>query len=1176
MKSPCLNLAIWANVWAKLWAISAMVPLLAPTIAAKDIEVTTRTQRSLPQDSSLFLAMESKETWKPEETAVIVCDVWDYHHSLNAVNRLEEFAPRLNAVLEAARQQGMLIIHAPSDCMEAYQNHPARQRAKDAPTAPYRPAEIEDWCSALPSEKGQLYPIDQSDGGADDDPESAKTWSAKLKELGRNPGTPWQAQSPLITIDADKDFISDRGDEVWNVLESRGIKNVILTGVHVNMCVLGRPFGLRQMARNGKRVVLMRDMTDAMYNPKAWPYVSHFTGNDLIINHIERYVCPTITSADFIDGQAFRFSQDDRKRLSVIVSPSILDTQAWLTDFIQHDLPQRFSVNVTPWTKAVTGQFPEQNSANIGDGYFILVSESDLAGESLQKLEAFLPRGIAMLTMDSKLRELARLPKPTFQLTGTLHELTLKDTSVKTLTIEQKKTLLSMLDTVTKTPPSPSLKTESVTKKSHIDHWSVAPVPSSFHEILGDAEAESSTSGWYRCVVKIPSAWLDSQPLTLQFSGTRIADSTSCYLNGQELSHSSATTFPIPADCIQRDDHNVLVVRVANAKSAISDSLSLKAANGVMLSLDGMWQFRLGDQADWKNMPLPAKFGGGSDIVFAPGDSLWTPRPVTRPFEFTPGIEGPACDRSGDIYAVNLAKQGTIGRVTPNGSASLLVTLPEGSVGNGIRFDAAGNFYVADYAQHNILKVDGSTYEVKVFAHEPRMNQPNDLAIADDGTLYASDPNWTDSTGQIWRIDTDGKVTLIAENMGTTNGIEVSPDGQSLYVNESAQRNIWAFTITPEKTLANKRLLKKFDDFGFDGMRADIDGNLYVTRYGKGTVVKLSPQGEILQEIPVLGNRPSNICFGGPDGRTAYVTEVDSCRLVAFRVDRPGREWKPKRQLIIHADDAGMSHSANQGTIESMRTGIVTSVSIITPAPWFKEFARFAKNNPQYDYGIHLALNSEWDVYRWGSAAPADKVPSLLDEEGYLWDGVAQVAEHAKAEEVEIELKAQIDKALKFGVPISHIDTHMGALLSRPDLIDVYVKVAIEYNLPLLFLADRDGSLREAYPALKDRFEMNIGRIQERQLPLLDHLVQIYGGDNLPLRKEQYLREISTIPNGLTQLIIHCGIDNAELRAITSSSLRRNQDRVLFSDPQTKEFLDRQGIELTTWKKMHQATLNSK
>ena len=138
------------------------------------------------------------------------------------------------------------------------------------------------------------------------------------------------------------------------------------------------------------------------------------------------------------------------------------------------------------------------------------------------------------------------------------------------------------------------------------------------------------------------------------------------------------------------------------------------------------------------------------------------------------------------------------------------------------------------------------------------------------------------------------------------------------------------------------------------------------------------------------------------------------------------------------------------------------------------------------------------------------------------------------------------------------------------------MKVAVEYNLPLLFLADRDGSLRQAYPALKDRFEMNIGRIQDRKLPLLDHLVQIYGGDILPQRKEEYLREISTIPSGITQLIIHCGIDNAELQAITSSYLRRNQDRVLFSDPKTQDFLNQQGIELTTWRKIHQATLNAR
>ena len=128
--------------------------------------------------------------------------------------------------------------------------------------------------------------------------------------------------------------------------------------------------------------------------------------------------------------------------------------------------------------------------------------------------------------------------------------------------------------------------------------------------------------------------------------------------------------------------------------------------------------------------------------------------------------------------------------------------------------------------------------------------------------------------------------------MGTTNGIDVSPDGKTLYVNESAQRNVWAFEIEKDGSLSNKRLVKKFPDFGFDGMRCDVDGNLYIARYGKGTVVKMSPKGEILREVDVLGKSPSNLCFGGPDGRTVYVTEVTNRRLVSFRVDKPGQAWK--------------------------------------------------------------------------------------------------------------------------------------------------------------------------------------------------------------------------------------------------------------------------------------------
>ena len=274
-----------------------------------------------------------------------------------------------------------------------------------------------------------------------------------------------------------------------------------------------------------------------------------------------------------------------------------------------------------------------------------------------------------------------------------------------------------------------------------------------------------------------------------------------------------------------------------------------------------------------------------------PNENLYTASPLTQAGQFTAGIEGPACDAAGNIYAVNFAKQQTIGRVSPKGKGEVFVALPGKSTGNGIRFDRAGTMFVADYVGHNILKVDPKTRAVTVHAHNAEMNQPNDLAIAADGTLYASDPNWKDGGGQLWRIDTDGTVSRLAKDMGTTNGIEVSPDGKTLYVNESKQRNIWAFRIT-EGGLADKRLLKKFDDHGFDGMRCDVDGNLYVTRYGKGTVVKLSPQGEILKEIDVLGKRPSNICFGGPDGRTAYVTEVEHTRLVQFRVDRPGLSWQ--------------------------------------------------------------------------------------------------------------------------------------------------------------------------------------------------------------------------------------------------------------------------------------------
>lgn len=271
--------------------------------------------------------------------------------------------------------------------------------------------------------------------------------------------------------------------------------------------------------------------------------------------------------------------------------------------------------------------------------------------------------------------------------------------------------------------------------------------------------------------------------------------------------------------------------------------------------------------------------------------ALYKSSVFTAPGGFTSGIEGPACDPEGNVYAVNYERKHTIGRVTPEGECSVFIELPGGSVGNGIRFNRAGDMFIADYVNHNIWKVDMNTKELAVFAHEPKMNQPNDIAIADDDTIFASDPNWKQSTGNMWRIGTNGTVTLLESGMGTTNGIEVSPDNRTLYVNETVQRRVWAYDLSPDSQITGKRLLIEFPDFGMDGMRCDMDGNLYITRFGKGTVAKVSPNGELLTEIRLHGTNCTNLTFGGLDGKTCYVTLSDTGNVERFRVETPGREW---------------------------------------------------------------------------------------------------------------------------------------------------------------------------------------------------------------------------------------------------------------------------------------------
>ncbi len=258
---------------------------------------------------------------------------------------------------------------------------------------------------------------------------------------------------------------------------------------------------------------------------------------------------------------------------------------------------------------------------------------------------------------------------------------------------------------------------------------------------------------------------------------------------------------------------------------------------------------------------------------------------------FTQGIEGPAVAEDGNLYVVNYQQDGTIGRVTSKNKVEQFIHLPNKSIGNGIRFDKQGNMYIADYINHNILKIDTKSVEesltrqVEVYAHSPLMNQPNDIAITNNGIIFASDPNWEASNGNLWRIGKDRQVILLESGMGTTNGVAVSPDSKVLYVNESVQRNVWQYQLDTEGNISNKKLLINFDNHGLDGMRTDQHGNLYIARYGKGVIAVISPQGKLLREVVLKGRFPTNVAFGGSNGKQVFITMQKRGAIESFFIE---------------------------------------------------------------------------------------------------------------------------------------------------------------------------------------------------------------------------------------------------------------------------------------------------
>jgi len=276
-------------------AILILFAFVKSDVRPPNLPVTV--QKRVPVNGTdSFTVVKVTQQWNPQETAVIICDMWDQHWCKGATRRVAELAPEMNKVLHSARDKGFLIVHAPSECMKFYEDYPQRKAAT-------KYAERKDYyiegSGLLPSEKNAVWPIDQSNEGCNDTPR-CEVYS------------PWKKQIELIDIRSN-DVISDSGPELLGLFKERGIRRIILMGVHTNMCVINRSFGLRSMARNGMQVTLMRDMTDLMYDERQHPYVNHFEGLGLMVEYIEKYVAPTMVSTDLTGDPPFRFTEDPRR-----------------------------------------------------------------------------------------------------------------------------------------------------------------------------------------------------------------------------------------------------------------------------------------------------------------------------------------------------------------------------------------------------------------------------------------------------------------------------------------------------------------------------------------------------------------------------------------------------------------------------------------------------------------------------------------------------------------------------------------------------------------------------------------------------------------------------------------------------------------------------------------------
>lgn len=274
-----------------------------------------------------------------------------------------------------------------------------------------------------------------------------------------------------------------------------------------------------------------------------------------------------------------------------------------------------------------------------------------------------------------------------------------------------------------------------------------------------------------------------------------------------------------------------------------------------------------------------------------------------------------------------------------------------------------------------------------------------------------------------------------------------------------------------------------------------------------------------------------------------------------------------EKKLILHADDYGMSHSVNVATQEMLESGAISSASIMMPCPWVPEAVQWLQSRQKLDIGVHFTLTSEWKTLRWGPVAPRDQVKGLLDPDGYLWPDVKSVAMNASPEEVEIELRAQIAMAQQMGLRFTHFDTHMGTVFARPDFFEVYAKLGKEFGIPIMLPKPFEGMERAAPAATVEHLRGKQAQLASEGFFLLDTLIP----DGAPRqrtmegRRKAYHEALRSLQPGVTQLILHPGILNDELKAATGSAANRDADYRIFLEPETRALIKELGIELVGW-----------